>query len=728
MKHGVSAAVVLVLSYGSALCQSSAVNWSAFDMGYAMPSSSAGEVQSVGGQVFVGASLSASARLESGFLTFLTATTGYPSNTGSFVVTTASDTGQGSLRWAIQTANTTPGLNIITFNIPGIGVHTITPLTALPEITDPVVIDGYSQPGSHPNTNGPGLGSNALLLIELNCTNVNPGTGGVGIMIRNGNCTIRGLVINRTPNAGVMMVYGSNNVIEGNFIGTDPIGTVAMGNVYGIVVETPGSNYRIGGTSPAARNVISGNTSNGIAFGILSAGGSSHFVQGNLIGTNAAGTAALPNGIGLQIAYNTSGVLVGGNTPGARNVISGNTFGISISGASSHVLHTRVQGNFIGTDVTGTSGLGNIQDGIDLDGVNTIIGGTTGEGNVISANGHYGLSIFGADSSVVQGNYIGTDVTGAQPLGNHDGGISLVGNDLMIGGATAGAGNTIMFNGTSQNQRPGVGVVGSSYRIAILGNSIYSNAGLGIDLGNGQIPDGVTPNDSCDVDTLIPNNGQNYPVLTSVVPGSGTTIIQGTLNSRPGGLYRIEFFASPSADSTGYGEGKTFLGFTTVATNSSCTATFVDTLAAIIPFGTFISATATDASGNTSEFSKSVPYGTITTSVRETQEDVPETYALSQKYPNPFNPNTTIRYALPAQAYVTLKVYNILGQEVTTLIDGPENAGYRSAVWNAGNMASGVYVYRLTAVSAAPREGQARQADGGLAGRFTQVRKMLLLK
>lgn len=720
MKFIISVAVILLELNGPAFCQNSAVNWSAFDMGYAKSSSATGAVQSVAGQTLASSSLSASALVESGFLHYLDVTTGYPSNSGFFVVTTASDSGQGSLRWAIQSANSTAGLNIITFNIPGSGVHTITPLTALPEITDPVVIDGYSQPGSHPNTNGPGLGSNAILLIELNGTNVNVSTGGVGIMIRNGNCTIRGLVINRTPNAGIMTVYGSNNVIEGNYIGTDPTGVVALGNVYGIVVETPGSNYRIGGTTPGARNVISGNTSNGIAFGIVSAGGSSHFVQGNLIGTNAAGTAALPNGIGLQIASNTSGVLVGGNTYGARNVISGNTFGISISGASSHLLHTRVQGNFIGTDVTGSGKLGNTQDGIALGGVNTIIGGTTGEGNVISANGRYGISIFGADSSVVQGNYIGTDVTGTQILGNAGGGITLVGNDLMIGGATAGAGNTIMFNGTPQNQSPGIAVVGSSYRNAILGNSIYSNAGLGIDLGGPQIPDGVTANDSCDVDTLIANNGQNYPVLTSVVPGLGNTIIQGKLNSRPAGVFRIEFFASPAADTTGYGEGKTFLGFTTVATNSSCTANFVDTLTTIVPFGMFISATATDASGNTSEFSRSIPYGTTTTSVHETGGNLPEAFALSQNYPNPFNPTTTIAYALPTAAYVTLKVYNILGQEVSTLVHGSQNAGYRSAVWNAENVASGVYVYRLTAAPSVPKEGQA--------GTFTQVRKMILLK
>lgn len=710
MRRLAAVVIVITLMPVASWPQNSVVGWSAFDMGYGVPASTSRQVQSVAGQLFVGTSLSTSTRLESGFLGHSDGSSGYPPNSGMFTVTTTNDSGQGSLRLAMQTSNTTPGVNIITFNIPGSGVHTITPLSAFPVITDPVFIDGYSQPGSHPNTNGPEIGSNAVLLIELNGTNINPGLGGTGLLIRDGNSTIRGLVINRTPNAGILMQYGSNNVIEGNFIGTDPTGTIAMGNVYGVLVETPGSNYRIGGTTPAARNVVSGNSAVGVGFGVVAAGGSNHVVQGNLIGTNAAGTAPLPNGVGVSLANNVNNVLIGGDLPGARNVISCNGSGISISNGigSPLVSHNQVQGNFIGTDVTGSTALGNTQNGVAIDGLNNIVGGSApGARNIISGNGGYGLYIFSGDSSAVQGNYIGTDVTGNSPIGNHSGGIYLVGSDITVGGTEPGAGNTIMFNGTLPSHA-GIVVVGSSQRDAILGNSISANAGLGIDLGGGFGPDGVTANDSCDVDTLVANNYQNFPVLISALPASGNTIVQGTLNSRPNSLFRIEFFANPTRDSTGYGEGKAFLGFASVLTNSSCVASFVDTLSVLVPLGYYISATATDARGNTSEFSRAIPVGT--TGVHGTGSELPKTFELSQNYPNPFNPSTTLRYGLPHASFVTLTVYNTLGQQVAQLVNEQQQAGYHEVVFRGDGLASGVYFYRLDA------------------GSFTSVKKLLLLK
>ena len=182
-------------------------------------------------------------------------------------------------------------------------------------------------------------------------------------------------------------------------------------------------------------------------------------------------------------------------------------------------------------------------------------------------------------------------------MGNRNGGLYLAGIDLMIGGTTTGVGNIIAFNGTLPNVHAGVAVIGSISRAAILGNSLFSNVGPGIDLGG----DGVTPNDSCDI---------------------------------------------------------------------GCQAFFVDTHPVLVPLGYFISATATDARGNTSEFSRSISVGT--TSAHEAGNELPKTFELSQNYPNPFNPSTTIRYALPASARVTLKIYNILGQEVVTLIDAVE--------------------------------------------------------
>src|SRR5205807_1424701 len=145
----------------------------------------------------------------------------------TFDVTTTADSGAGSLRDAITLANANAGLDTITFHIPGSGVHTITPLPDLPTITDPVIIDGYTQPGASPNTNpltlGPGaLGSNAVILIELSGS----GGAGVGLNISAGNSTVRGLAINRFANSGINLSPADGNIIEGNFLGTDPTGTI----------------------------------------------------------------------------------------------------------------------------------------------------------------------------------------------------------------------------------------------------------------------------------------------------------------------------------------------------------------------------------------------------------------------------------------------------------------------------------------------------------------------
>ena len=162
-------------------------------------------------------------------------------------------------------------------------------------------------------------------------------------------------------------------------------------------------------------------------------------------------------------------------------------------------------------------------------------------------------------------------------------------------------GNVIAFN-------PGVGVLvnnSSAQRAAILSNSIYSNAHLGIDLGGAILPavgDGVTPNDACDTDAG-PNNFQNFPVITSALIAAGSVTISGTLNSTASTTYRIEFFSSVAGDASGNGEGQTFLGFVNVTTDALCGANFVSPAFTIPPGQTFITATANDPSNNTSEFS-----------------------------------------------------------------------------------------------------------------------------
>src|SRR5207248_878307 len=274
-----------------------------------------------------------------------------------FTVTNTNDSGTGSLRQAITDANSMGG-GTINFNIPGGGVHTISPMTVLPTITQTVTIDGYTQPGSSMNTNPPTMGIMATILIEL--SGVNSGSNFSGLIINAANCTVRGLVINRFVHDAID-VFSNGNVIAGNFIGTNPAGTAASPNGSGglgaVIFVGASSDNTVGGTTPDARNLISGN----IGFGVDIPGGSGTVLQGNLIGTDVTGTLALGN-TGPGVDINASNNLVGGATTDARNVISANNRGVDLFGGSSNT----VQGNFIGTDVTGTIALGNPNVGLNL--------------------------------------------------------------------------------------------------------------------------------------------------------------------------------------------------------------------------------------------------------------------------------------------------------------------------------------------------------------------------
>ena len=324
-------------------------------------------------------------------------------------------------------------------------------------------------------------------------------------------------------------------------------------------------------------------------------------VERNFIGTNIAGNVGAPNG-GNGVTVDTrDGNIVGGTTAAASNLISGNT-GVGVQIINDSVANL-VQGNFIGTNVTGNAGLGNGNFGVALLTLvsNTTIGGTTpGARNLISANNNSGIVLFSNQTTgnLVQGNLIGTNAAGTAALPNLTDGVSVTGGTVnnMIGGTVAAAGNTIAFN-------IGAGVTANSGSgNAILGNSIFSN-NFGIDLGDDA---GVTPNDDCDVDPG-PNGLQNFPVLTSASSTGSNTTIVGALNSTQGTTFRIEFFSSPNCDPSGNGQGKTFIGFTTVTTPALvCDAPISVTVPVSVPAGNVITATATDPTNDTSEFSACV--------------------------------------------------------------------------------------------------------------------------
>jgi CSLREA domain-containing protein/uncharacterized repeat protein (TIGR01451 family) len=557
----------------------------------------------------------------------------------TFTVNSTADTDDGSctngnctLREAINRANAVAGTDTIGFSASG----AIAPTSPLPTITDPAVIDA---------------GISTTKAIELNGTNA--GSNADGLRISAGNTVVRGLAINRFNRDGIRLENGGGNTIESNYLGTDPTGSIGRGNSQAIEINNSAGNV-VGGSGTGAGNVISGSVGAGIAVQIgLSAMGNQ--IQGNLIGTDRTGSLSIANGVGVRLGSPNN--VVGGTTPAARNVISGNGGGVLIGNLSfTDQSGNEVQGNYIGTDATGTvdlgnqgygvavlyagntiggaaSGAGNVisgnHEGVDLEATDTtvqgnligtnatgnadlgndlrgvllnqaggnLIGGVTpGARNVISGNDYAGVQVEGGTGNRVQGNLVGTDGSGTAALGNSVVGVQVVyASGNTVGGTSPGEGNTIAYNGFDGVLINGISAPGTDNRVS--SNSIHSNGNLGIDLGN---DDGVTANDSGDGDGGL-NNLQNYPTLTSATPGSSTTVT-GTLDSQPG-TYRLEFFSNATCDPTGFGEGQRFEGSENVTVTGG-PAQFTAVLANTLPLDEFVTATATDASGNTSEFSE----------------------------------------------------------------------------------------------------------------------------
>ena len=519
----------------------------------------------------------------------------------TFTVTNTNDSGAGSLRQAITDANAAAGADTIAFDIPGSGVHTIVPASALPTITEAVTIDGYTQTGALANSNGPALGTNAQLMIEIDGSNtgVNNTDAVLTFGAASGGSVVRGLVVNRAPNAGIHVSGANGVVIEGNFIGTNPAGTGALPNVLaGILIHNAASNVTVGGTTPAARNLISGNGSYGVSIGQSSGGGGTgHLVQGNLIGTDASGGNPLPGqDAGIETVSTASNIVIGGTTAAARNVVSGNAnYGIRFRATGAGQVAT---GNYVGTNPAGDAPVPNEHYGISVEAANVTVGGAgAGEGNVISGNLVNGILVFQVVDAVIRGNLVGTDATATFAIGNGQDGVVLGGDGTILGGVGAGEANVIAYNGDA-----GVEVQGlSSTSNTIRGNSIFSNGGIGIDLGG----DGVTANDANDADSG-PNERQNYPIVASATPNapSGTNV-QGVLDSAPSTTYTLDFYASPGCEARpqDFTEGLIYLGSQDVATDGSGHAVFDVNLAFTIEPGQPVTATATDPNGNTSELS-----------------------------------------------------------------------------------------------------------------------------
>ena len=412
-----------------------------------------------------------------------------------------------------------------------------------------------------------------------------------------GNVAAARNVISGNRSYGVSIEGGQSNAVQGNYIGTNAAGNADVQNLSGGVRDNAtgtliGGLTATPGTAPG--NVISGNQS---AIEIFTAMQTT--IRGNLLGTNAAGTAKLiDQSFGVLVSGPTT--IIGGTDPGARNVISG--FKVGIFGGGT------IQGNYIGTDIDGTAAIPNREFGIRT-ADSALIGGTApGARNVISGNAN-GVWLRGV-SVAVQGNYIGASSSGAAlPNTGHGVVVGATAHDNVVGGTAAGAANLIAFNGGS-----GVLVAntfptqeGTPVNNTLRANSIHSNGLLGIDLvtappGSVLLDyDGPTPNDAGDADTGT-NGLQNYPVLLSVTTGGGNTNVGGTLNSKAGAAYTVDFYANTSCDPSGHGEGQTFVGSTQVTTDSVGNAP-INASFPTPASGQIITATATDSSGATSEFS-----------------------------------------------------------------------------------------------------------------------------
>ncbi len=548
--------------------------------------------------------------------------------------------GTGTLRQAILDANATPGADTIDFALPDSlkgpgGWWTIQPLSALPEVTDPATIDGWSQAGA-----GRGLAPKIMLDGSI----ASPASG----LDLVSNSTVRGLAVgnfvggNGIHGAGIILSPDNSsslggNTVQGCYVGLDPSGTTAAPNDDGVadflVSNSSPAGNTIGGANPGEGNVMSGNDLD------VDSRGYGVTIRGNIIGLNAAGTAVLfANSATVRIGFDA-----GDDSTSVidDNVIAGSrAAGIQVG----PVNHVRITGNKIGTDITGTHAISNARDGINVGNATDIsIGGIDpGSGNVIVASGQKGIVFGFVSAALVQGNFIGTPASGVTTpgFGNGSDGITIGGSDhILIGGSDPGAGNVIAGNaGTgidlhsaypasaasddvirgnvirdnsfggiviSQGQTAFPAPVGDT----ISENSIYGNTQFpGIDLEvDDSSPGGVTLNDS--VGHAGSNHFQNFPVLTSAFSTSTSTFISGTFNeaAEPNTTLTLEFFANLTADPSGYGQGQTYLGSKTVLTDSAGYASFSAAFPVGNLAGQWISATATNlATGDTSEFSADV--------------------------------------------------------------------------------------------------------------------------
>ena len=592
---------------------------------------------------------------------------------------------QCTLRAAIEEANAHPNgtsLDVIRFaNIPLLnGTAVIFTLgDGLPEITDPIDINGESAPGE----------------VIINGAFGDPLTGRYGLHLGAGSSgsVIRNLSIGEFSTAGIYL-ESDHNVVEKNFLGVSEEGH-SLPNRSGI--EVFGDYNRIGGV--LKRNVIG----NSDFYGIVIRNGYGTIIRSNYIGVSPQGEDIGNTISGINV-YEARNATIGGPTVQYGNRIGYNLSGILLSESSSDVV---IRNNFIGTDAAGND-YGNFAAGIGIGdgGANHLIGGQKRFGNVIGFNS-FGITIGAfpnpSKKNIVQGNYIGIDRSG-RDIANRTGiyfgfwgGNGVIGypveEEIPINSNKA---NTIAFNADAGiGFRDGQKI--STVQITVRGNTIYENGELGLDLGE----DGVSSNDDDDSD-IGPNMMLNYPVVSRAFyrPGSDEIAVEYTISSDDLFVsYPLTVDAYIVDDSTS-GEGKTYIGTDTYTAMNVPDTLRVD--ASTVTWGPddYVVLTTTDAVGNTSEFSP--PVGPLESSVgsaawlleRETLTASEE--ATVSVYPNPFNPTTTITLFQTASSHVRIAVHGMTGRQVAVLHDGELSGGSsHTFTFDGSGLASGTYLLRI---------------------------------
>jgi len=567
---------------------------------------------------------------------------------------------------------------------------------------------------------------------------------------------------------GIHIAGSTDNLVIGNYIGTDVTGTVNIGNGLcglgdGIDIRSGSKNNRIGSKETSERNIVCGNPNMGIR--IFGEGTKTNIVQGNFIGTDASGMRAFGNNnYGVYIYEGSTSNVIGGTQTGEMNIISGNGIhGVCISGAGTD--SNQVMGNFIGTDYNGAARLENEGDGVAMIlgakhsqiGPNNLIGGNGGNGilisgadtdsnyilgnwiglnitgqdtipnddygiridqgsshntiggpnhedrNVISGNGYSGIRTTGDSSgyNLFQNNFLGTNSSGTSPLGNGDDGIqigssfNIIQDNILSGNAGCGIviqeyseGNRLYSNkiGVQVDCLSELPNTESGIRFDYLAcsvcdtigpnNIIWYNRGYGIELRDSTssritiTQNSIAFNDSSAIKLKNGANGRiSAPQITGIYPLTGTATPYST----------VEIFSDPSD------QGATYEG-----------AVIVDGDGHWVCDGSLtwpcITATTTDTNGNTSELS---PSYSLTGLEPEQTSPIPDAFQLFQNHPNPFNPKTTISFAVMRSCRVQLSVFNLLGQRVLDLVDERYEPGRYRVEFNGSGLASGVYIYTI---------------------------------